>query len=67
VRHPTGLERAEPPERLDPLAHEENEAGGDVVHAVDLVRGLENHLEPSGFQLLARQTQDLGVVRLPSR
>src|SRR2546422_5098601 len=67
VRHAARLERAELPEHLDALAHEEDEARPGVVHAVDVVRSLEDHLEPPRLEMLARQTQDLGVVRLPPR
>src|SRR5712691_5943811 len=67
VRHAARLERAELPEHLDALAHEEDEARPGVVHAVDVVRSLEDHLEPPRLEMLARQTQDLGGVRLPPR
>src|SRR6266581_3047527 len=67
VRHAARLERAELPEHLDALAHEEDEARPGVVHAVDVVRSLEDHLEPPRLEMLARQTQDLGVVRLSPR
>src|SRR5205807_2607594 len=60
-------DRAADPEHLAALAHEEDEARPGVVHAVDVVRSLEDHLEPPRLEMLARQTQDLGVVRLPPR
>src|SRR5439155_15988862 len=66
VGHPAELERVKTIEDLDPLTHQEHPEGTGLRRA-DLVGGLERHLESARLDVLAGESQDLGIVVFPAR